>query len=432
VRLDARVPAMPWLVLAASLLICFGFWRWAETILVPVNTSAALAKARPIGNNSDLYARWLGARELLLRRRDPYSPEMTREIQIGFYGRPLDSRNPSDPSAQESFVYPLYIVFLLAPTIFLPFAVVKHIFQWLLLGCIAGSVPLWMNAVGFRTQRLLILSGMLLAVSSTPALFEFHQQNLTSLMLLFLAAAGAAAVRNWLGLSGVLLALGTMKPDTSGLMILWFLLWSLSQWRERWRLVWGFAGTMAALLIVAHAVAPGWISRFLAAIREYLSYGTDPSILQVLLPSLLAKLVVVGLLLGLAALCWSWRKAPAGSEDFGRALAWVGTVTLSVIPKVVAYNQLLLIPALLCLLAQYRRILSSGLLRRALVKGAFACQIWQWAAALALSAGSFLIPATKLRTTAHVPEYLAHVLTPTTLLAIVCTTSVRAPQRTRP
>jgi uncharacterized membrane protein len=266
----------------------------------------------------------------------------------------------------------------------------------------------------------------LLAVSSTPALFEFHQQNLTSLTLLFLAVAAAAAVRNWLGLSGVLLALGTMKPDTSGLMILWFLLWSLSQWRERWRLIRGFAGTVAALLIAAHALAPGWISRFLAAIREYLSYGADHSILQVLLPSLLAKLVVVGLLLGLAALCWNWRKAPAGSEDFAWALAWVGTVTLAVIPNVVAYNQLLLIPALLCLLAQYRRILSSGLVCRALVKGAFACQIWQWAAALALSAGSFLIPATKLRTAAYVPEYLAYSLTPTTLLAIVWTTSVRA------
>src|ERR1700727_2985905 len=30
---------------------------------------------------SDLFPRWLGARELLLNGRDPYSPEITKEIQ---------------------------------------------------------------------------------------------------------------------------------------------------------------------------------------------------------------------------------------------------------------------------------------------------------------------------------------------------------------
>src|SRR5271169_2556230 len=102
---------------AASLLVCWGIWRWAETILVPANTLAAQSKGVPIGNNSDLYPRWLGARELLLHRRDPYSAAVTRDIQKGFYGQPLDPSNPAHAVAPEAFYYPLYVVFLLAPSV---------------------------------------------------------------------------------------------------------------------------------------------------------------------------------------------------------------------------------------------------------------------------------------------------------------------------
>src|ERR1700680_1078008 len=137
-------------LLCACLIAALGFWRWTEDILAPTNGGTIAAAKRPTGNNSDLYPRWLGTRELLLHGRDPYSAEVTGEIQQGFYGRPLDPRNPSDPTAQESFVYPLYVAFLLAPTVTLPFPMVQEIFRLLLLLAVAGSVPLWMVAVGFR------------------------------------------------------------------------------------------------------------------------------------------------------------------------------------------------------------------------------------------------------------------------------------------
>jgi hypothetical protein len=81
-------------VLAASLLVCWGFWCWASTILVPSNVVFVKTKRIPIGNNSDLYPRWLGAREALLHNRDPYNATVTREIQLGFYGRQIDPSNP--------------------------------------------------------------------------------------------------------------------------------------------------------------------------------------------------------------------------------------------------------------------------------------------------------------------------------------------------
>jgi len=416
-----NLPMRPWLLLAASVLISITFWHWAVHVVAPVTTATVLAKGKPLGNNSDLYPRWLGTRELLLHGRDPYSPEVTREIQIGFYGRPLNPQNPSDPTDKESFVYPLYVAFLLAPTVRLPFQTASEVFRWLLLGSIALSVPLWMNAIGFRLKWSLTVSVMLLSTSSSPAVSEYFQQNLAALVLFFLASAAAAAVGNWLALSGFLLALATVKPNTAAPLVLWFLLWALAEWKQRNRLIWSFAGTMAALLVATQALSPHWMGRFLTAVREYSTYGMDPSIIQLLLPSWLAWLVEAGLILSLVIVCWRWKNAAAGSEQFSWALAWAGTVTLAVLPKLAAYNELLLIPALLVLAARYRKILALGLLARAMTRGAFACLIWQWLAAMALSIASFFLPATWLRAAGPIPDYTSLALGPLTLVAIVLT-----------
>jgi hypothetical protein len=404
-------------MLAASLLISFGVWRWAQKILVPAYTTKVLASGRPTGNNSDLYPRWLGSRELLLHGRDPYSDEVTREIQTGFYGRPLNPGSPSDPTAQESFVYPLYVVFLLAPTVKLPFPTVVAIFRAILLASIAFSVPLWMYAIRLRPRWPLVVSGMLLALGSYPAVEEYYQQNLTALVVFFLAAAAAATARKWLIPSGFLLALATVKPDTSGIMVLWFLLWAFARWTERKGLIVSFVATMVTLLLAAEVISPRWMGRFLVAVREYPTYGSDPSILHVLLPSLLATTVAALLILWLSVQCWRWREARAGSGEFGWALASVAAVTLAIIPKLAAYNELLLVPALLVLMAQYKKLASP--FSRVLSKGAFACQIWQWLGATVLALCSLLISATRLRIAAEVPMYTLLALVPLTLFAVV-------------
>jgi len=390
--------------------------------MAPAETAAVHRQGILMGNNSDLYPRWLGARELLLHGRDPYSADVTRDIQSGFYGRPLDPRNPSDPVKQEAFVYPLYVVFLIAPTVTMSFATVAEIFRWFLLFAVAASVPLWMRAISFRAGILLAISGMLLAVSSSPAISEYHQQNLAGLVILFLAAAAAAAARNWLMLSGFLLALATIKPDFSGPLILWFLFWSASSWKVRQRVIWSFAGTLAALLVAAEIVSPHWVPRFVTAVRHYTDYGIDPSVLRLFFPSFVANLAIAALLVSLGLVCWKSRNAPAGTEDFGWALAWVVTVTLAIIPKTAAYNQPLLIPALLILLARYRRISQAGRFPRAMVKAVLLCLLWEWATALILALASLFIPAANLAFLAFVPEYTSLALTPISLLALMAAT----------
>jgi len=415
-------PAIPWLVLFTSLVISFGFWRWAESVLVPANTQVVEASHQPIGNNSDLYPQWLAARELLLHHRNPYSQAVTSEIQSGFYGRPLRPSDPSEPRDREAFVYPLYVIFLLAPTVNLPFAISAEIFRGLLLLCIAASVPLWLSAMRLQFPPVLTIALMFLSVSTLAAFYEYHQDNLTPLVALMLAGAIFAAARNWFSLGGLLLALSSIKPQLSGWFVAFVLLWAASNWKHAKRLVIAFTFALAAFWFASDALLPHWERGFLGAMRDYSRYGTDFSILQVLLPGWLAKLAALSLVIALAYVCWRRRHAEIGTDEFNSGLAWTVSVTLAILPKLAAYNQVLLFPALLFFMLRWRSISRAGRLARALVKGAFACLLWPWSAALVLAVLSFLIPPQRLEQFAHVPEYTSLALVPVTLMAVIATT----------
>jgi len=416
-----------WII--ASILISIGFWYWVFHILAPANAAVVFAAHRPIGNNSDLYPRWLGTRELLLYRRDPYSPKVTQEIQIGFYGRPLDPANPSDPTAQESFVYPVYVAFLLAPTIGVPFHIVAAVFRWILLGALAASVPLWMYAFGLRARVSVIAAGMLMATSTSPAMYEYFQHNLAALAVLFMAGGVAAIVGEKPALAGILLALSTIKPDTTAPIVAWLLVWSAARIRTRGAVLWWFLGSMGLLILGGEFYSPHWIGRFLAAIREYPAYGTDPSVIQVLFPRPVAVAVAVALIAYVLVLVWRWKAAGVDSEQFGWAIAVIGATTLVTLPKLAGYNALLLFPGVLLLIDWYARSAARSIISRALTRAVFACQLWQWLAAAILTLTSFVLPAMRLRSVAHLPDYTFIPLWPITLLALLVASPEAAKKR---
>ena len=136
------------------MLVCAGMWLYVDRVLIAHQWADAAVRGIPRENLSDLYPSWLASRELLLYHRDPYTREITREIQAGYYGRPIDPASPNDPTNQQAFAYPVYVAFLLAPTIRLPFSEVQVIFRWLLAGLTALSVVLWLGVIGLRVSRI--------------------------------------------------------------------------------------------------------------------------------------------------------------------------------------------------------------------------------------------------------------------------------------
>jgi Glycosyltransferase family 87 len=367
-------------------------WLYVDRILVGYQVADAAAHERPRGNLSDLYPRWLGARELLLHHRNPYGDDIAIEIQKGYYGRVLDPAKPNDPKDQQSFAYPVYVVFLLAPLIGLPFHDVQIFFHWLLIGLTAASVWLWLRALRWRVPPLAIAICIALMLGSVPAVQGIKLQQLSLLVAALLAGSAACAASGFLFCSGALLALATIKPQLAWPLAAWLLVWAVIDWRGRRRLMFGFALVMALLLAGAEIVLPGWLRMFVESIRQYHRYTQNQSVLDQLVPwGFSGKILAAVAVLACVYLFWKLRGEtgdgkPGDAESFARAMALVMALTVLVVPMYAPYNQVLLLPAILLLVRDRACFTSrSRAVRFVYLAGAFALT-WQWIASLGLSA----------------------------------------------
>jgi hypothetical protein len=380
-----------WLVLAA-LLGAAGVWLYAQRVLIRYQIADAAAHDRPRGNLSDLYPRWLGARELLLHRRDPYSPALTREIQEGYYGRTLDPARPGDPKDQQGFAYPIYIVFCLAPTIHLPFEMVRKGFFWVLLGLTIAAVPLWLRVLRWQVPLWAEASIVILTIGSLPVMQGLKLQQMTLLVVALLAVAIALLVSDRPIAAGIVLAWATIKPQLLWLVLLWLTIWTLADWRRRHRWAASFLATMAVLLVGSEWYLPHWTARFLQAVREYRNYTDAVSVLDKLVsPSLGWLPAMISAALAVHA-CWRQRRCPQGTPAFAINASLVLAVTVIVIPSYALYNQIMLLPALLLLVRERHRIWHRNLMTRVLLSVVAILLVWPWLASVVLAALSFVLP----------------------------------------
>jgi len=342
---------------------------------------------------NDFYQVWLAARESLRNNLDPYSPVLTREIQTGLFGRPLDPNRPGDPVDQRVFPYPAFTALLFWPAAEFPFAPVRAVAVCLLAALIVASVMLWLRALRWHVSGKWIAVILLLTLSSYPALEGLYSAQLGLLVCFLLAAAILALERNRFFLAGFLLALTTIKPHVTALAILFLLLWSLHLWRERGRLLVGFVSTLALLTVAALVVFPHWIqswAKIVMAARHY----TQPPVLTELLTAFLgphlaapATMVLTTAFIVIAVIvAWRNRTAPANSRAFWIALSLLLTIATIVILRGLAiYDHLIMLPAILLLIRHRSELANAGPAPRFLLPIGALVLFWPWIAAFALT-----------------------------------------------
>lgn len=376
------------ILLVISILLCAGMWMYVSRVIVPQQKAYAAIHGNPRGNLSDLYPRWLGSRELLLNRRDPYSSEITREIQIGYYGRPLDPAKPNDPGDQEAFAYPVYVAFLLAPTVTLPFPEVQAILRWTLAGLTLLSVVLWLRVVKWKPGWIVEASLQALTLGTFWVVQGIRLQQLTLLVAPMIAACIYLLMKNRQVASGILLGLATVKPQIAVPLAAWLMLWACFEIRLRWKLIVAFAVTLLTLVVAGEVLLPGWISEFYAALFAYRGYTRHLSPLDEVVTPTLGILLAVAVVVAVAVICWRTRKSSAESDLFCWTTSLVLAANLLVIPTIAPYNQLLLLPGIF-LLAQSWNDVQMNRTSHVLGWVAAGCLAWPLITATGLTIVSF-------------------------------------------
>jgi hypothetical protein len=382
-----------WKLTLLSILCAVCMWTYVYRVLIAHQIRYETAHDTPRGNLSDLYPRWLGARELLLHGRDPYSPEFTREIQAGYYGRPLAPDGPGNQNYRQGFYYPIYVTFLLAPTIHLPFESVRKGFFWVLFCLTLATVPLWPRVLGWSAPVWVQVSLIVFTVGCLPFVEGFLLQQITLFVAPVLAVAMVLFASDRPLPAGILLALATIKPQLVWLLLFWLAIWTLADWRRRYRWAVSFLLTMIILCAASEWYLPHWIPRFWQALREYRSFTGEMSVMGELIGTFWSRCLEVSAIAILMGFCWRARRQGANTEVCACTLSLVLAITVLVVPSHGLYNQVLLIPAVLIMLKERRTIWRRSTANRFISIITIGFVAWPWISGIVLTGLSFVLPA---------------------------------------
>lgn len=357
----------------------------AVLLIVDIGVAHAfLTQGQP--GATDFYSRWMGARAYFQQGLSPYSDEVSRQIQAGIYGRPL---RPGEDL--YLFVYPFYIVLVIAPLTLLPYPWAAAVWLVMLQVSLAGALFLALDLYRWRPPPSLIALLGLWTLLFYPHWRGLLLGQLVILVLLFLILTLWTLSQRRDGLAGVALAFTTIKPQSVFLVIPLLLLWAVSQ--RRWRFVGAFAFTLGALVATSFLMQPGWLADFLQQTLAYPAYTAYPPYLLTSATWVLAHVALptlgtwgeIGIMLALlAVLAWAWwREACSGWASFHWTLGLTLVVSQLAVPRTATPNYIVfLLPFIALFHSLYRR---AGM--AATSAALLALFLGPWGVFLALSSG---------------------------------------------
>jgi hypothetical protein len=331
-----------WLLLILLGLVLLGALGW-------VNYS--FSAQNPGGNDFLVY--YTAARALLHEGESPYSDRVAARIQEQVYGGPA-----AEGQHQLRFVYPLYSMVLFAP-----FAVISNF---------AAARAVWMTALEAVIFLLALLNlrlsrwkppFWLKAVYFVFSLTWYHAvrgliNGNAVLVIALLITLFILSVRSErFVLSGIVLALATIKPHLLFLPVFYAMVWAFT--KRHWSLIGSFFAALVALTGVSMLFVPEWILQNLGEILKFPEYNPALTLGEILggwLPGIReqatwAPTVILGLIMVL-----EWRSSRDGS--FNRFL-WTFCFTL-VISQWIGIptdpgNFIILFPALVIVLSAWTK-----------------------------------------------------------------------------
>lgn len=381
---------MPALALALACIGAASMVYYHLGLFIPrvlqVRSSIGLGNGYSFGD--DFYPVWLTVHESRAGDRDLYSYDMTRKIQTGIFGRPLDRGNKFDPPIDyRQYAYPVFTDLLLWPSALLNFPRLRIFLALLLPTLMAISTWMWLKALNWDLHPMWIAVLITLALGTYQLLEAFFALQPGIFVAFFLSGSALAIRKNRMMLAGALSALTLIKPQVTAVAIFYLLLWSLSD-KRRARFWQGLLAVILALMAGSLLVWPHWIGEWIRVLLGYHSYALPP-LINVLLGSAVPKYTapaVIAIILAVALfIAWNYRRAAQDSTPFWFALSLLLAITtITLLPGQAIYDHGILIPGILLILRYRRELTHAGPIARALLLAGVLVVIWPWVSAFVL------------------------------------------------
>lgn len=321
---QSRFPFWLQLLVAFVFVVC----GWFYGLRVSSVGLAAMGKAIP--PFVDLFPAWYGSREVILHHGDPYSDQVTAQIQKAVYDRVAGSGMD-----QQRFAYPIFSVVLFAPFAIFPLNLAEMLAFLAFAALTVASIAWWT----WRKSARRIVLASLLAAATFPCYYVLAALQPTVLIASAMAASIASARRGRLLLSGVLLALACTKPQLAIGILVPLFAWAIHDFRRRWKLPLAFFAAFGVLILLGQLMLPGWIPEWLGVLHAYAGYARATSMISILgrVPS-----IVVGAAIVAAVAIATWRHR----DDLLFSSALCISTVLLVVPLHLYDQYLILAPAL--------------------------------------------------------------------------------------
>lgn len=220
---------------------------------------------KPFPGRNDFFSRWEGARSFWVDGVSPYSDEASLNIQMGIYGRPVIENE--DPGL---FVYPFYTVIVVAPTVFVDYAVADAIWMVVLEVSLIASMMLLLNLYSWKPPTWLLVGLILWSIMDYFAGRGLFLGNPSHVVYFLEMLAIWALYRQHDSLAGVALAISTLKPQMGYIIIPFLLLWAFRNGRLRF--VMSFFAMFVALMLASFILQPDWFGDWVEQVRQYPEY----------------------------------------------------------------------------------------------------------------------------------------------------------------
>lgn len=214
---------------------------------------------------ADFMVPWEASRSYYIDGVNPYSDEAGLNIQNQIYGRPAQG---SENLAY--FAYPMYASVMIAPLVYIDYAWASAIFLVILEAMLVTAIFLILDVFSWKPPALIVT---LLVLSTLIIYYPARGLILGQLGMVayfFHILAIWALYKENQTLAGVALAISTLKPQMSYLIVPFLLLWAFRT--QRWRFITVFSVSFLVLLGVSFLVLPTWINDWLYQVFLYPDY----------------------------------------------------------------------------------------------------------------------------------------------------------------